>query len=124
MAQDDYFDGEDSYGAHPARHATPISLNEAALKLVEELPVDVRPAQTATRFPHILNRFAQLWQSPKLIDRYFDSLLMDQRGGRQGFPLSILTELQTLKEYYFTKVQPKAATKWDDVFVFSAKDHK
>jgi hypothetical protein len=33
-------------------------------------------------------------------------LLTDTRGNRQGFPLGILMELTSLKDYYQTKVFP------------------
>jgi hypothetical protein len=120
MQMSDYYydDGEGAEGTHPNRRPQAHELNEAALRLMQELPAEIRPEKTAARFPHIVNRFAQLWGSPKLAERYFDDLLMDARGGRQGFPLSILSELQSLKEHYFTAVHPKPASKWDDVFTF------
>lgn len=64
-----------------------------------------------------MNRIALLWDSPKLAERYFDELLIDDRGGRQGFPLNVLSELFSLKEHYLTKVYPKPASKWDQVFI-------
>jgi hypothetical protein len=49
---------------------------------------------------------AGLWKSPRQMDRYFEDLLTDTRGGRQGFPLGILMELTTLKDYYLTVYPP------------------
>jgi hypothetical protein len=40
------------------------------------------------------------------MDRYFEDLLTDTRGNRQGFPLGILMELSALKDYYQGKVFP------------------
>lgn len=44
------------------------------------------------RFPHIVHNLIKLWQSAE-IDGYMDSLLIDSRGDRQGFPEEVLEEL-------------------------------
>ena len=47
---------------------------------------------------------AELWRKPHQMKRYFEELLTYNREIRKGFPLSILEELSTLKDYYQTKV--------------------
>ena len=44
-----------------------------------------------------------------------DELLVDERGGRAGFPMSIASELATLKDYYDLEVHPDRtnAYLWD-----------
>jgi hypothetical protein len=48
------------------------------------------------------------------MDRYFQDLLMDTRGNRQGFPLKIVMELSTLREHYTgMSGSARAAGVWD-----------
>jgi hypothetical protein len=99
------------------RHAAgkdDLELNAAALALLASIEESIRPKELAAAFPRIVNRMASLWKSPRQMDRYFEDLLTDTRGGRQGFPLGILMELTTLKDYYMTKVFP--FTHPDDVW--------
>jgi hypothetical protein len=91
------------------RHApdkTDFQLTIEGHALLASLEETVRPKQLAAAFPRIVNRMAGLWKSPRQMDRYFEDLLTDTRGTRQGFPLGILMELTTLKEHYQTKVFP------------------
>src|SRR5262245_21271086 len=81
-----------------------VVLNAAALALLESVDESVRPKQLPVSFPRIVNRMAELWRRPVQMDRYFDELVTDARGKRQGFPLKILMELRTLKDYYQVKV--------------------
>lgn len=55
------------------------------------------------RFPHIAQKLTSLWGTRE-IDRYMDSLLIDSRGDRQGFPEEVLEELVFLAgiRWYFT----------------------
>jgi len=83
-----------------------VELNAAGQALLASIEELVRPRQLAAAFPRIVNRMASLWKSPRQMDLYFEDLLTDTRGTRQGFPLGILMELTTLKEHYQTKVFP------------------
>jgi hypothetical protein len=92
-----------------ARHApdrTDFQLTLEGDALLASIPPEARPKTLAVKFPRIVNRMATLWRSPRQMDLYFEDLLTDSRGGRQGFPLSIITELSALKEYYQTKAFP------------------
>lgn len=113
----DFFDSDEDAGQQQGRGPQARELSDSAQKLLDGLGDDVCPVQTSARYPHIMNRIALLWDSPKLAERYFDELLIDDRGGRQGFPLNVLSELFTLKQHYLTKVYPKPASKWDQVFI-------
>jgi len=64
-----------------------VVLNAAALALLESVDESVRPKQLPVSFPRIVNRMAELWRKPMQMDRYFDELVTDARGNRQGFPL-------------------------------------
>ena len=83
-----------------------LELNAAGQALLSSIDQTVRPVQLAASFPRIVNRMTGLWRSPRQMDRYFEELLTDTRGTRQGFPLAILMELTALKDYYQTKVFP------------------
>jgi hypothetical protein len=91
-----------------------IELNAAALALLASMEESVRPKELAAVFPRIVNRMASIWRAPQQMNGYFEDLLTDTRGSRQGFPLGILMELTTLKDYYQTKVCPPTAHDvWD-----------
>jgi hypothetical protein len=83
-----------------------LQLTAEGQALLASVDAAVRPMQLAAAFPRIVNRMAGLWRSPRQMDGYFEDLLTDTRGNRQGFPLGILMELTTLKDYYQTKVFP------------------
>jgi len=56
--------------------------------------VDPWPVLEA-KFPRIKKTIQELWGKPAL-DRYFDELLIDARGGRHGFPLDVVDALLAL----------------------------
>lgn len=67
--------------------------------LLKPIPIPV-PAEKAisaieTRFPHIARELCALWKTDR-IEIYMDSLLIDDRGGRVGFPEDVLDELMFL----------------------------
>jgi hypothetical protein len=66
---------------------------------IAALPLEVRPVETAKAFPRIANALALLWSVPDELTVYLDELLVDRRGGRQGFPLRVLSEFDILREY-------------------------
>lgn len=90
-----------------------FELNAAGQALLASLEESVRPNELGALFPRIVNRMAKLWRKPRQMDRYFEELLTDTRGNRHGFPLGILMELTTLKDYYQAKVFPARHDVWD-----------
>ncbi len=88
-------------------------LDQRAKGIVKALPKPMRPMQTCTDFPHIMNLIAASWHEPKAFVKTLDELLMDDRGDRQGFPFPIIVELTELREYYFTSVRPEALKLWN-----------
>ena len=82
--------------------------------LLASLDDGVRPKELASRYPRIVNKIARDWRLPSQLDRYFQELLMDTRGNRQGFPLKIVMELSTLREHYTgMSGSARAASVWD-----------
>jgi len=89
-------------------------LTTEAQALLSSLDEAVRPQELAARYPRIVNQIARQWRTPALMDRYFQDLLMDTRGNRQGFPLKIVMELSTLREHYTgMSGSARAASVWD-----------
>ena len=86
-----------------------LRLSSEAKLLLEGLPSPTRPNHLPQIFPRVMNEIARLWSKPDQLDRYFDELLFDTRGGRQGFPMPVALELSTLKEYCQTEVYAEKA---------------
>lgn len=90
-----------------------LALSSAGQALLASIDETTRPRKLAARFPRIVNRLAKVWRSPSQMDRCFEDLLTDTRGTRQGFPLDVLMELSTLKDYYQSRVFPTRHDVWD-----------
>lgn len=86
----------------------PRQLTRAAVRLLESLPPDLRLVALRGQFPRILNRVADAWPSPAAFDALTGSLLIDERGNRQGFPMQVITEITDLREHYFSALHPQA----------------
>ncbi len=63
------------------------------------LPDEVQPLALLQSLPRIANTIAHLWHDDAALRAYLDELLVDQRGGRRGFPPEIQNELLILREY-------------------------
>jgi len=90
-----------------------LELSAEARALLASTEEAARPKEVPALFPRIVNRMAKLWKTPRQMDRYFEDLLTDARGNRKGFPLGVLMELCTLKDYYQGKVFPARRDVWD-----------
>jgi hypothetical protein len=88
-------------------------LSLEAVAWLDSLPQDVRPHNLAKRYPRICNRMVERWKFPELMIPYFDELLMDSRGGRQGFPMMIAIEIVSLKEHFLAILSSSKADVWD-----------
>lgn len=74
-------------------------LGPAAIALLESLPPHLRLVTLRGQYPRLLNRVAGAWQDSASFEETIDSLIIDRRGGRQGFPFDVLLELTELREY-------------------------
>jgi hypothetical protein len=91
-----------------------MQLTADGTALLASLDDQIRPKELASRYPRIVNKIARNWRLPSEMDRYFQELLMDTRGNRQGFPLKIVMELSTLREHYSgMSGTARAASVWD-----------
>jgi hypothetical protein len=74
-------------------------LNSVAWAWLEGLPSEVRPRELAVQFPHVVNRIALLWPDDRAALEHLNSLMVDDRGDRRGFPMDVVGELATLREW-------------------------
>ncbi len=80
------------------------------------LPAAVLPDFTTIQeqFPRIGEKIAQLWGSAAL-QEYLNKTIFDERGGRQGFPLTIVSALMRLHEHHGALVPTASAGVWDHI---------
>lgn len=74
-------------------------LMAATADWLKALPVGARPVSLHRRFPRIANELHRLWNQKQELSQYFEGLLEDARGTRQGFPPLIREELLALQAY-------------------------
>jgi uncharacterized protein len=58
---------------------------------------DDYPSSLEERYDRILTKIEELWDTGEIED-YFSDLLIDRRGGRQGFPSDVLKDIIKLRE--------------------------
>ena len=68
------------------------------------------PYALEEKFDRILTNIEKLWGTPA-IDDYFDDLIIDKRGGRQGFPKDVLDDILRLRQFYRAETFRKADEK-------------
>lgn len=56
------------------------------------------PFALEQQYERILKKIVELWDTQE-IDAYFSDLVIDTRGGRQGFPRDVLNDIMRLREY-------------------------
>src|SRR5207344_2150427 len=89
-----------SSGPHERRRLQPLNQQlPSTTKWVANLPAEVHIPALLQTFPRIANALARLWEDDVGLGEYLDELLIDRRGGRQGFPPEIEHELVLLREY-------------------------
>ena len=110
-------DGEHKRNEEQKRVAQRMPQGSAVLldetsRWIGELPADVRPIALARAFPRIANSIAQLWRRVARCEEYLDTLVVDLRGDRSGFPPDVAQELTALRSYY-TVLHPQQGSTWD-----------
>ena len=91
----------------------PEAVSQRAMQVLATLPSAFQMHETRRFYPHVLNHIADAWHDPEFLFHVVRNLLIDQRGGRAGFPFSVLAEVTNLREYYFSVVRPEARAKFD-----------
>lgn len=72
---------------------------------VESLPLVIQPDVLIIRekYPNIGNKIAALWGSAQL-HKYLNQIIIDDRGGRQGFPQPIVSALLRIFQHHSSLV--------------------
>jgi len=96
-------------------------LRTRTFKWLATLPAHVRPMATARQYARIANRIGDLWPHCEFTRLYFQSLLINRRPGREGFPSVVRYELEVLQDYYFEHLSGLPAILWDAVPVAEPK---
>lgn len=90
-----------------------VELSVDADSYFRTLPGTDYPQALASGYPRIANAIVELRDDRAKLTQYFDSLLNDTRGGRQGFPFAVLMELQNLRDLMLGNVfGPDDSTRW------------
>lgn len=78
--------------------APPVTIDPALIDRAFARPapqrIEVR-ADLEQTYPHLLDRITAAWGTPEVAG-YLRKLIVDERGGRQGFPYEVMSELLTL----------------------------
>lgn len=90
----------------PDDHLMTVSehLEDGTIHLLESLPPDLRLVTLRGEFPRVLNKLAHVWDDPAEFLPTMESLLLDDRVARQGFPFDALKELTEIRDYYTSQV--------------------
>jgi hypothetical protein len=83
------------------------------MELLDSLPQEIRPVLLPQKYPRICARIVAQWKDPVSMISYLEDLVVDRRGGRQGFPYRVIYELNNLKEYFRQKYLPKVNDIWE-----------
>jgi hypothetical protein len=83
------------------RKAAPCNeLLHSTLGWAGNLPPEVKPQALMDRYPRLANLVAANWKEAQAFRLCLDGLLVDRRGGRQGFPRDVLDEFARLRTFY------------------------
>ncbi len=81
-------------------------VRSSTIKWARSIPSALRPRALVIQFPRLANTLADVWCQPKVFQMLLCQLMVDDRGGRQGFPLEVKRDLAKLR-IYFEKVHKK-----------------
>jgi hypothetical protein len=70
------------------------------LRWLAHIPVQSRPIQLTRKYPRIANKLAELWRDPAQCAFFIETLRVDRRGARQGFPPEVEKEIEALHRYF------------------------
>jgi hypothetical protein len=107
--------GSASPGEAQALAGLPASMRKLSLEaqqILVLLPPGISLAESCATCPHAVERLLSQWRKPVEFHRVLDSLLIDLRGGRQGFSFEIVSEFSALGEYYDLNVGHEKADAW------------
>lgn len=104
--------------AEPTRQRTKRSeelVLGGTIKWARSIPSDLRPRALVIKFPRIANALADSWSQPKLFNMLLCQLMLDDRGGRQGFPFDVLQDLANLRVHFDSQYKHPGTDIWCSV---------
>lgn len=72
-------------------------LSDGGARLVAAAQTEAPLPQTVARFPHVINKLAEVWEIPNAFEAVIEELIFTERPQRQGFPPEVLRELTELR---------------------------
>jgi len=66
------------------------------------------PRKTVEKYPRIVEKIGILWGTVGM-SRYFNEILFDERGDREGFPPDVMAELFALSNYHESSKPSRSA---------------
>lgn len=72
------------------------------------------PYALETLYPRVLTRIMDLWDTPPALQECFEELMVDKRGGRQGFPKEVAHDIFVLSAIYddYLNRPPEGVDPW------------
>ena len=81
-------------------------------QILAQLPASLSLGRSSSRYPQADEKLLKHWRNPAEFRLALDGMLMDSRGGRQGFPFDVVSEFSALREYYDQYVSPVRTNGW------------
>jgi hypothetical protein len=81
-------------------------------QILAQLPLSLSLGRSCSRYPQAVEKLLKHWRNPVEFRLALDAMLMDSRGGRQGFPFDVVSEFSALREYYDQYVSPIRTSGW------------
>lgn len=81
------------------------------------------PRHLEEQYDRVLTKIEELWDTPE-IDNYFSDLLIDKRGGRQGFPRQVLEDIMRLRDLRESEKLRGVETKEDAIYELALNSYE
>lgn len=100
-----------SWGSGSERRADKTAGEDAGKPAAGKPPRSGNPCALEEKHPRLIKRLSALWPNAECIN-FIDSLIIDDRGGRQGFDEDVMKEILLLKEMLI-ELNPGADDPWE-----------
>ena len=97
-------------------------LMEHAVLWANGLPSELRPNLLLESYPRVANRLALCWPDKRLTHHLFEDLLVDNRGGRKGFPSPVSAELLQLRRAFSKPIPAGSMTPYWEQYSQATSD--
>jgi len=73
------------------------------------------PHLLSQKYPHVLSRILEAWESPEAMDACFQELMFAEPRRKQGFPEDVMTEIFALAKFH-DSIYPRVASSPMDIW--------